>query len=194
MLTIFSVSWQLCYWLRAYPRSLLFFVVDSVCLFVCMSATLLLQIDSSFLFLGGIEPFFGRQFSMWHSTKLFSSIFDLGSLAPKIYSPKFYSPLFTGAAPRQTGRHIRVWWQQRAICAHKDLHVGPIFVAMATTFALGTESNRLPACKVFFVIVSVFDSCICCGRVCHKAFMLKVLKTEWWEYCTFFAWEKQFWC
>ena len=32
------------------------------------------------------------------------------------------------------------------ICAHKDLHVGPIFVAMATTFALGAESNRLPAC------------------------------------------------
>jgi len=39
---------------------------------------LLLQIASSFLFLGGIEPFFARQFSMWHSTKLFSSIFDIG--------------------------------------------------------------------------------------------------------------------
>jgi len=30
-----------------------------------------LQIASSFLFLDEIEPFFGRQFSMWHSTKLF---------------------------------------------------------------------------------------------------------------------------
>jgi len=28
--------------------------------------------------------FLGRQFSMWHSTKLFSSIFDLGPLKPKI--------------------------------------------------------------------------------------------------------------
>jgi len=59
------------------------------CMYVSLSVTLLLQIDSSFLFLDGIEPFFARQFSMWHSTKLFSSIFDLGPLTPKIYSPKF---------------------------------------------------------------------------------------------------------
>ena len=45
------------------PSSLLFFVVEPVCL----SVTDKLQIDSSFLFLDGIEPFFGRQFSMWHS-------------------------------------------------------------------------------------------------------------------------------
>ena len=32
---------------------------------------------------------FVRQFSMWHSTKRCSSIFDLGPLTPKIYSPKF---------------------------------------------------------------------------------------------------------
>jgi len=31
-----------------------------------MSVTLLLQI-ASFLFLGGIKPFFARHFSMWHS-------------------------------------------------------------------------------------------------------------------------------
>jgi len=42
-----------------------------------------------FLFLDGIEPFFGRQFSMCPSTKRCSSIFDLGPLTPKIYSPKF---------------------------------------------------------------------------------------------------------
>jgi len=48
----------------------------SVCMYVCLSVTLLLQI-ASFLFLDGIEPFFGRQFSMWHSTKLFSSIFTV---------------------------------------------------------------------------------------------------------------------
>ena len=44
---------------------------------------------ASFLFIDGIEPFSGRQFSMWHSTKRCSSIFDLGPLTPKIYSPKF---------------------------------------------------------------------------------------------------------
>jgi len=27
----------------------------------------------------------------------------------------------------------------RAICAHKDMHVGPTLVAMATTFGLGAE-------------------------------------------------------
>jgi len=41
-----------------------------------------------FLFVYGIEPFLGRQFSMWHSIKRCSSIFDLGPLTPKIYSPK----------------------------------------------------------------------------------------------------------
>jgi len=43
------------------------FVVDSVCL----SVTMLLQFVSSFLFVDVIEPFLGRHFSMWHSTKLF---------------------------------------------------------------------------------------------------------------------------
>ena len=70
-----------------------FFVVDSVCLYVCPSVclfvTVFLQIDSSFLFLDGIEPFFVRHLSMWHSTKRCSSILDLGPLTPKIYSPKF---------------------------------------------------------------------------------------------------------
>jgi len=36
------------------------------------------KIDSSFFFFDGIEPFLGRQFCMWHSTKSCSSIFDLG--------------------------------------------------------------------------------------------------------------------
>ena len=55
-------------------------------MYACMSVTLL-QIDSSPLFLDGIEPFFVRHLSMWHSIKR-SSIFDLGPLTPKIYSPK----------------------------------------------------------------------------------------------------------
>jgi len=60
----------------------------SLTLSVCPSVTLL-QIASSFLFLDGIEPFFGRQFSPWHSTKRCSLTFDLGPLSPKIYCPTF---------------------------------------------------------------------------------------------------------
>jgi len=47
-------------------------------LFIRLFVTDKLQIDSSFLFLDGIEPFFGHQFSMIPSTKRSSSIFDLG--------------------------------------------------------------------------------------------------------------------
>jgi len=56
-----------------------------VCPSVCLSQTLLL-----FCFSMESSHFFGHQFSMT-KTKLFSSIFDLGSLTPKIYSPKFSS-------------------------------------------------------------------------------------------------------
>jgi len=44
---------------------------------------------------------------------------------PKIYSPKF----FYGTCVMAAG----------AICAHKDLHVGPTLVAMAMKFRLGAE-------------------------------------------------------
>jgi len=63
--------------------------IDSVCLSGCPSVTPL-QIDSSFLCLDRIEIFFGRQLSMYPSTKLFSSIFDLRPLKPKIYSRNFW--------------------------------------------------------------------------------------------------------
>jgi len=56
-----------------------FFVVDSVYLSVWLFVT---NIACSFLFLDGIEPFLGHQFSMTKTTKLFSSIFDLGPLKP----------------------------------------------------------------------------------------------------------------
>jgi len=46
------------------------------CLFVCMSVTLI-QIDSSSLFLDGIEPFLGHQLSMTKATKRCSSNFDM---------------------------------------------------------------------------------------------------------------------
>jgi len=62
-------------------------VVDStpslgVIIVDCLSDTLLFQIDSSSLYLDGIEPFLGRKFSVWHSTKRCSSIFDLVPLSP----------------------------------------------------------------------------------------------------------------
>ena len=53
--------------------------------------------------------------------------------------------------------HTRMWWQQWAICAHKDLHVGLIFLAVATTFALGAESNRLPACLAYGTAARYID-------------------------------------
>jgi len=77
-----------------------------------MSVTLLLHIASSFLFLDGIEPFFARQFSM-------SSIFDLGPLTPKIYSPKFYRPLFIGAAARQIRTHTCVMAATGNLCTQR---------------------------------------------------------------------------
>ena len=68
-----------------YFLSLSLSVCLSVYMYVCHGK---LQI-ASFLFVDGIEPFLGRQFSMWHPTKLFSSILDLCPINPKIYSPKF---------------------------------------------------------------------------------------------------------
>ena len=58
----------------------------SVRLSVCLSQTL-----SSFLVSRWNRAVFGHQFSMTKTTNLFSSIFDLGPLTPKIYSPKFSS-------------------------------------------------------------------------------------------------------
>ena len=61
-------------------------------MYVCMSVTLL-QIDSSSLFLDGIEPFLGHQFSMTKTTKLFLRFFDLGPLMPKNLLPKICTKL-----------------------------------------------------------------------------------------------------
>jgi len=64
----------------------------SLTLSVCPAVPVRLSVTniaSSFLFLDGIEPFLGHQFYMTKTTKLFSSIFDLGPLNPKVYSPKF---------------------------------------------------------------------------------------------------------
>jgi len=64
---------------------LLFFVVDSFCLYViCMCVRLSVTNIASFLFIHGIEPFLGHQFSMTNTTKRCSSVFDLSHLTPKI--------------------------------------------------------------------------------------------------------------
>jgi len=73
------------YWLLiSAPRLGVYYFLSlplSVCMYVCLSQTLLL------LLCFGIEPFLGHQFSMTKTTKRCSSIFDLGLLTPKIYSP-----------------------------------------------------------------------------------------------------------
>ena len=92
-----------------------------------MSVTLsvtLLQI-ASFLFLDGIEPFFGRHLSMWHSTKRCPSIFNLGPLTPKIYSGDVWAYQGVFGDGRFNGTMQNV--------------VGPTLVAMATKFGLGAE-------------------------------------------------------
>jgi len=62
-------------------------IFSSVRLSVCLSRKNF-KLILLFLFLDGIEPFFGRQ-SMWHATKPCSSILNLGPLTPEICSPKF---------------------------------------------------------------------------------------------------------
>ena len=109
----------------------------SLTLSVCLSQTLNLL----FLFLDKIELFLGRQFSMTPSTKRCSSIFDLGPLMPKIYSPK---SLVTDNAtlpcrhPWSRSRHSSSDWWKSAIHWTSGL-TQVTLVAMATTFGLGAE-------------------------------------------------------
>ena len=75
--------------------------IDSVCPSVlcpdvCLSVTKTSNCFS-FLFLNGIEPLFGRQFSMTPSTKRCSSTFDLGPLTPKIYSQNWHKIAYKSA-------------------------------------------------------------------------------------------------
>ena len=79
------------------------------------------NIDSSFLFLDGIEPFLGHQFSMTKTAKRCSSIFDLGPLMPKIYNPKLLAimlhyhvatrgrALSTAALPGESRQSTELW-------------------------------------------------------------------------------------
>jgi len=61
----------------------------SVCLYLRLSVCHAAPSNRFFFFVSRWNrTIFGRQNSMWHSIKLFSSIFDLGR-NPKLYSPKF---------------------------------------------------------------------------------------------------------
>ena len=83
-------------------RSLLFFVVDSVCLSVCLSQTLLLHFCFSME-----SSHFWAVSSSWPSTKLCSYIFDLGPLSPKFTPPNLhkiaYNSAFTTDRPEMFG-------------------------------------------------------------------------------------------
>ena len=92
-----------------------------LCLSVRLFVTLLLQIDSSLLVSRWNRAIFGRHLSMWNSTKLCSSIFDLGPLTPKIYSPKLLAimlhyhvatrgrTLATADLPRESRQSTELW-------------------------------------------------------------------------------------
>ena len=114
----------------------LFSLTLSVCISVCNGK---LQINFfSFLFLDGIEPFFGHQFSVWHSTKLFSQIFDLGPLTPKVYSPKLAVSVIESVVVYIDLLHSSIG---QSVHTKTCMWVGPTLVAMATTSGLGAESS-----------------------------------------------------
>jgi len=115
-------------------RTLLFFVVDSVCLYVL--GVTLLQIVSSFLFVDGIEPFFGRQFSMWHSTKLFLT-FLIYALTPQIWKKSPITRLTCYIDRRCL--HLPGSFRDGRFNGTMQNVVGPTLVAMATTIGLGAE-------------------------------------------------------
>jgi len=121
-----------------------------------------------FLFLDGIKPFLGRQFSVWHSTKRCSSIFDLGPLTPKILAKK--SPI------------TRLVWQIERRCLHllggfrgwpiqwnHTKCCGPTLVAMATKFGIKSPITRLVPSNRFFFFVSRWNRAICWPSVLHVA-------------------------
>jgi len=116
-----------------------------------------LQIASSFLFLGGIEPFFGHQFSMWHSTIML--FLDFGFTPPnaqnlllKICTKSPISRLVwqidrkcLGLPGGFRGRPIQ--WNHAKCC-------GLTLVAMATKFGLGAEIQS-PTGLLLFSIYQV---------------------------------------
>jgi len=100
-----AFHWSPC--LVYYFLSLTLSVCPSVCLFVT-------NIASSFLFLDGIEPFLGHQFSMTKTTKLF--FFDFWFMAPNAQNllPKIF---IRGSLSQSQSVGHRLWvndiWARR---------------------------------------------------------------------------------
>jgi len=84
---------------------------------------------------------FARQFSMWHSTKLFSSIFDLGPLTPKICTKSPITRLVWQIGRRCLGlpRGFRGWpiqWNHTKCCgADRCCHGNEIWARRGDPFA-----------------------------------------------------------
>jgi len=130
-----------------------------VCLSVCLSVCHTPSNCFFFFCFSWNRAIFGRQFSMWHSTKLFSMIFDLGPLTPKIYSPKF-------AQNRQKSACMadrpEMFGPTRGFSGMADstepckMLWGPTLVAMTTKFGLGAEIKSptgLSSCySVYFLL------------------------------------------
>ena len=141
---------------------------------VCPSVTKL-QIASSFLLLDGIEPFFGRQFSMTPSTKRYSSIFDLGPLTPKILLPKICTKSPITRLVRQMDR--RCLGLPRGFSGMADsmepckMLWGWPLLPLQRSLVSARISGRLPACKLFGLVV--------CRLLWYL--MVAVISLGWWR-------------
>jgi len=126
----------------------------SVCMSVCLSQTLILL----FCF---VSPFFGHQFSMTKTTKRCSSIFDLGPLMPKIYSPKLLAimlhyhvvtrgrALGTAALPGES-------WQSAELWADRCCHGNEIWARRGDPVAY--RLVLIVPCRFLLTLLSVFHS------------------------------------
>jgi len=133
--------------------------IDSVCLSVRLSVCHKLQIVSSFLFFDGIEPFFGRQFSMTPLQNYFIRYFLFRPITPNIYSPKLHKIAYNSACmadrPEMFGptggfRGWPIQWNHAKCC-------GPTLVAMATKFGLGAEIQSPTGLFFFFFFLFLFS-------------------------------------
>ena len=132
------------------------FVVDSVCLYLRLSICHG-QTSNCFFFVSRWKrAIFGRQFSMWHSTVLFSSTFDLCPLTPKIDSPQFAKNAYKSACIWQIDRrclHLpwgfrgwRIQWNHAKCCgADPCCHGNEIWANFGLFFdKIAHESSCMP--------------------------------------------------
>jgi len=133
------ITYKYMYWSRRPEESVIF--CRWLCLSVCLSVTDKFQIDSSFLFLDGIEPFWSSVLRVaLYKTLFFDFWFtppNAQNLLPKICTKLPISRLVWQIDQRCLGLlgGFRGWpieWSHAKCC-------GATLVAMATTFGLGAE-------------------------------------------------------